>query len=176
MIELAHSNTQKENRYQPVEMPQENISTYEAMLGRSTVLTGALPMGIQHFSSAQEAAVPAQDTQQNTLYGVSQGMPPCATEDRPQNNAASGFTPAAASDISSSVQIQTNSWKNLMSRNVGRSVLVSFLIGTQKTVVARGILAEVGNDYIVLYRIDDQSYMSADLYSIRFMEFIPDRN
>ena len=34
--------------------------------------------------------------------------------------------------------------------------------------------AAVGNDYIALYQPDEQSYISADLYSIRFMEFLPE--
>ena len=36
------------------------------------------------------------------------------------------------------------------------------------------ILYEVGNDYIALYQPDEQSYISADLYSIRFVEFLPE--
>ena len=40
--------------------------------------------------------------------------------------------------------------------------------------VTHGILYEVGNDYIALYQPDEQSYISADLYSIRFMEFLPE--
>lgn len=71
-------------------------------------------------------------------------------------------------------QILHSSWKSLMARNVGRSVIVSFLIGTQNTIVTHGILYEVGNDYIALYQPDEQSYISADLYSIRFVEFLPE--
>ncbi len=48
------------------------------------------------------------------------------------------------------------------------------LIGTQNTIVTHGILYEVGNDYIALYQPDEQSYISADLYSIRFVEFLPE--
>ena len=71
-------------------------------------------------------------------------------------------------------QILHSAWKSLMARNVGRSVIVSFLIGTQNTIVTHGILYEVGNDYIALYQPDEQSYISADLYSIRFVEFLPE--
>ena len=76
--------------------------------------------------------------------------------------------------MSTADQILHSSWKSLMARNVGRSVIVSFLIGTQNTIVTHGILYEVGSDYIALYQPDEQSYISADLYSIRFVEFLPE--
>lgn len=63
------------------------------------------------------------------------------------------------------------SWKSLLARNLGRRVVVSFLVGTQNTVVARGILYEIGSDYIVLYQPDQDSYITADLYSVKFVEF-----
>ena len=84
-----------------------------------------------------------------------------------------GPLPAAPNGMSVAEQILHSSWKSLMARNVGRSVIVSFLIGTQNTIVTHGILYEVGNDYIALYQPDEQSYISADLYSIRFVEFRP---
>jgi len=85
-----------------------------------------------------------------------------------------GPLPAAPNGMSVAEQILHSSWKSLMARNVGRSVIVSFLIGTQNTIVTHGILYEVGNDYIALYQPDEQSYISADLYSIRFVEFLPE--
>lgn len=85
-----------------------------------------------------------------------------------------GPLPATPNGMSVAEQILHSSWKSLMARNVGRSVIVSFLIGTQNTIVTHGILYEVGNDYIALYQPDEQSYISADLYSIRFVEFLPE--
>ena len=63
------------------------------------------------------------------------------------------------------------SWKALLANNVGRRVVVSFLMGTQQTVVAEGVLYEVGSDYIVLYQPSRDSYITADLYSVKFVEF-----
>ena len=63
------------------------------------------------------------------------------------------------------------SWKTLLAQNLGRYVLVSFLMGTQQTVVAEGVLYEIGNDYIVLYQPVRDSYITADLYSVKFVEF-----
>ena len=63
------------------------------------------------------------------------------------------------------------SWKTLLAQNLGRYVLVSFLMGTQQTVVAEGVLYEIGSDYIVLYQPVRDSYITADLYSVKFVEF-----
>lgn len=64
-----------------------------------------------------------------------------------------------------------NSWKGMLARNIGRAVIVSFLVGSQHTVVATGTLREVGNDYITIYHPGRSAYLTADLYSIRFVEF-----
>ena len=55
-----------------------------------------------------------------------------------------------------------NSWKGMLARNIGRAVIVSFLVGT---------LQEVGNDYITLFHPGRSAYITADIYSIRFVEF-----
>ena len=74
-----------------------------------------------------------------------------------------------------------NSWKGMrdlpdsrlcgIARNIGRAVIVSFLVGSQNTVVAVGTLQEVGNDYITLFHPGRSAYITADIYSIRFVEF-----
>lgn len=68
------------------------------------------------------------------------------------------------------------SWKSLLAQNLGRYVVVSFLMGTQQTVVAEGILYEIGNDYLVLYQPVRDSYITADLYSVKFVEFRAENN
>ena len=110
-------------------------------------------------SAAQRGAPPATP---DAVMGTQQIVP------------GLGPLPATPNGMSVAEQILHSSWKSLMARNVGRSVIVSFLIGTQNTIVTHGILYEVGNDYIALYQPDEQSYISADLYSIRFMEFLPE--
>ena len=64
-----------------------------------------------------------------------------------------------------------NSWKGMLARNIGRPVIVSFLVGSQNTVVAAGTLQEVGSDYITIYHPGRSAYITADLYSVRFVEF-----
>ena len=58
-----------------------------------------------------------------------------------------------------------------IARNIGRAVIVSFLVGSQNTVVAVGTLQEVGNDYITLFHPGRSAYITAAIYSIRFVEF-----
>ena len=64
-----------------------------------------------------------------------------------------------------------NSWRALLARNVGRNVLVRFLMGTQNIVTVEGELYEVGTDYLVIYQPLWYSHISADLYSVKFVEF-----
>ena len=64
-----------------------------------------------------------------------------------------------------------NSWKGMLARNIGRAVIVSFLVGSQNTVVAVGTLQEVGNAYITPFPPGRSAYITADIYSIRFVEF-----
>lgn len=66
-----------------------------------------------------------------------------------------------------------NSWKGMLARNLGREMIVTFLVGSQDTVVAQGTLYEVGNDYIGLYHPGRDSYITADIYSVRFVEINP---
>lgn len=69
-----------------------------------------------------------------------------------------------------------NSWKGMLARNIGRPVIVSFLVGSQNTVVAAGTLQEVGSDYITIYHPGRSAYITADLYSVRFVEFPQSNN
>ncbi|MBQ2324048.1 MAG: hypothetical protein II379_05630 [Oscillospiraceae bacterium] len=64
-----------------------------------------------------------------------------------------------------------SSWRALLARNVGRSVIVTFLMGTQNAVVVEGVLYEVGSDYLVIYQSAWESNITADLYSVKFVEF-----
>ena len=146
------------------------------MIDNSTMQTRSQQMVDRAFGSAQErhdAERPAAG------YGAQRGAgrAPPATPDAvmgtQQIAPGLGPLPATPNGMSVAEQILHSSWKSLMARNVGRSVIVSFLIGTQNTIVTHGILYEVGNDYIALYQPDEQSYISADLYSIRFVDFCP---
>ncbi len=64
-----------------------------------------------------------------------------------------------------------NSWRALLARNVGRNVLVRFLMGTQNLITVEGELYEVGTDYVVIYQPLWDSHITADFYSMKFVEF-----
>lgn len=64
-----------------------------------------------------------------------------------------------------------NSWRALLARNVGRNVLVRFLMGTQNIVTVEGELYEVGTDYLVIFQPAWDSHITADLFSVKFVEF-----
>ena len=91
----------------------------------------------------------------------------------PQNGASGQFqpTPDKIEESQTVDKMAYNSWKGMLARNIGRAVVVSFLVGSQHTVVATGTLREVGNDYITIYHPGRSAYLTADLYSIRFVEF-----
>lgn len=168
MIELTHYGAQENAR--PLPAARGGVSTYEMMIESSaprrsgqgaeeTGQTERMQMGMAP-SAAQGSAM--------------QGMVSSAVQESSRPDTSLGPLPSAMPGISSAEQLLHSSWKSLMARNVGRSVIVSFLVGTRQTVVAQGILYEVGSDYIALYQPRRQSYISADLYSIRFMEFLPE--
>lgn len=177
MIELTRCGAPDNDRYLPAVMTQGDASTYQTMIDNSTMQTRPQEMVGRAFGSAQGGTT--QNSRQRAWRPARcrGGAPPAAAR-RCDGGAADrtrlGPLPAAPNGMSVAEQILHSSWKSLMARNVGRSVIVSFLIGTQNTIVTHGILYEVGNDYIALYQPDEQSYISADLYSIRFMEFLPE--
>ena len=73
--------------------------------------------------------------------------------------------PAGRRDVTKS------SIRGLLARNLGYYVVASFLMGTQQAIQWEGILASVGNDYLVIYQPDQNRFVSGDIYSLKFVEF-----
>ena len=73
--------------------------------------------------------------------------------------------PAGRRDVTNS------SIRGLLARNLGYYVVASFLMGTQQAIQCEGILASVGNDYLVIYQPDQNRFVSGDIYSLKFVEF-----
>ena len=73
--------------------------------------------------------------------------------------------PAGRRDVTNS------SIRGLLARNLGYYVVASFLMGTQQAIQWEGILASVGNDYLVIYQPDQNRFVSGDIYSVKFVEF-----
>ena len=168
MIDLTRSSAQTYSSMLSGGTPsQGSTNSYQTMLADNT------PQAKLQESVEQERAAAAAQKQ----YAMMPAAQNAQSFGTPQS--AQGFAPSLGplpngSGMSAAEQILNSSWKSMMARNVGRSVIVSFLIGTQNTIVTHGILYEVGSDYIALYQPDERSYISADLYSIRFMEFLPE--
>lgn len=170
MIELTRCSAQDNDRYLPAAAALGNVSTYETMISSSTLQASPQRMAEESHANSMMQGMAPSAAQGSRM----QGMVPGTVQSSQRTDTSLGPLPSALPGISSAEQLLHSSWKSLMARNVGRSVVVSFLVGTRNTVVAQGILYEVGNDYIALYQPKDQSYISADLYSIRFMEFLPE--
>ena len=73
--------------------------------------------------------------------------------------------PAGRRDVTNS------SIRGLLARNLGYYIVASFLMGTQQAIQWEGILASVGNDYLVIYQPDQNRFVSGDIYSLKFVEF-----
>ena len=73
--------------------------------------------------------------------------------------------PAGRRDVTNS------SIRGLLARNLGYYVVASFLMGTQQAIQWEGMLASVGNDYLVIYQPDQNRFVSGDIYSLKFVEF-----
>ena len=102
------------------------------------------------------------------MLGASSGA---GSSSLPQRQEQFRPTPDKIEEVQTVDQMGYNSWKGMLARNIGREVIVSFLVGSQNTVVAAGTLREVGNDYITIFHAGRSAYITADLYSVRFVEF-----
>lgn len=133
----------------------------------------------------QMTAVPAAaDTQQQKGSEMSLGYeemltgPTGAAVIVPAGGANGHFRPSPdkIEEVQTVDKMEYNSWKGMLARNIGRPVIVSFLLGSQNTVVAAGTLKEVGSDYITIYHPGRSAYITADIYSVRFVEFPQENN
>ena len=79
-------------------------------------------------------------------------------------------TPTGTRDVTNS------SIRGLLARNLGYYIVASFLMGTQQAIQWEGILASVGNDYLVIYQPDQNRFVSGDIYSLKFVEFHEDQS
>ncbi len=138
MIELTRCGAPDNDRYLPAVMTQGDASTYQTMIDNSTMQTRSQQMVDRAFGSAQgghNAERPAAGHgAQRGAEGSAAGRAH-AVMGTQQIVPGLGPLPATPNGMSVAEQILHSSWKSLMARNVGRSVIVSFLIGTQNTIV-----------------------------------------
>lgn len=92
--------------------------------------------------------------------GMSQGMVPMPGEAESMNP-----EPTTETVISDTGYLQ-----GYLKTLIGRTMRVSFLIGTGLLIDRVGILQDVGISYIVLQQIDTNIRVVCDLYSIKFVD------
>jgi hypothetical protein len=91
------------------------------------------------------------------IPGVTQQIPGAA----PQVTPGLGLqTPTAESYLYTQGYLQTQ---------IGKSVRIEFLIGESLLTDRRGILVQVGIDYVVIQESESDDYLTCDLYSIKFV-------
>ena len=150
-------------------------------MGKSMPCLYEEKLAVPAMASAQQSGNTGNNNNNNTgsnpsqsyeqMLGTSSGAGSMSLV--PQNGASGQFqpTPDKIEESQTVDKMAYNSWKGMLARNIGRAVIVSFLVGSQNTVVAVGTLQEVGNDYITLFHPGRSAYITADIYSIRFVEF-----
>lgn len=67
------------------------------------------------------------------------------------------------------------SMQEVLHENIGKYVLVDFLIGTSNLVTRQGFLYYVGTQFIVLYDSLNLRYVVCDIFSIKFVTFLAAR-
>ena len=82
-----------------------------------------------------------------------------------------GLSQEAIENPMSREEVLIGGLKGLLSRNLGHYVVATFIVGVQNFVVWRGVLESVGNDYLVIYQPNQDSHVSCDFYSLKFIEF-----
>lgn len=65
----------------------------------------------------------------------------------------------------------TGSIQQILSDNIGKFVIIEFLIGTGSTVRKQGILYFVDRDYLVLQDVSSSLFVICDIFSIKFVNF-----
>lgn len=131
-----------------------------------SVANGAAPSGgMAGRAMAQNGGETAMAAYDNAAYAAEHEWS-AAAEEGMSSPPQDSFTEPLSAD-----EAARNSWRALLARNVGRNVLVRFLMGTQNFITVEGELYEVGTDYIVIYQPLWDSHITADLYSVKFVEF-----
>jgi len=139
--------------------------------GSATVRAGA---GAGGQGGSRNGSAPNGRNAPGGWNGTDTALAPYAAEQTYAAEEADGLTSMPQDDFDSHMtadEAARSSWRALLARNVGRNVIVSFLLGTQNTVVAEGELYEVGSDYLVIYQPAWDSHITADLYAVKFVEF-----
>ena len=67
------------------------------------------------------------------------------------------------------------SMQQVLQENVGKYVIVEFLIGTNGLTSRQGMLYYVGTQFLVLYDEFESRYVVCDIFSVKFVTFLEGR-
>ena len=67
------------------------------------------------------------------------------------------------------------SMQQVLQENVGKYVIVEFLIGTGSLTSRQGMLYYVGTQFLVLYDEFESRYVVCDIFSVKFVTFLDGR-
>jgi len=68
------------------------------------------------------------------------------------------------------------SMQQVLQENVGKYVIVEFLIGTGSLTSRQGMLYYVGAQFLVLYDEFEARFVVCDIFSVKFVTFMADRS
>jgi hypothetical protein len=108
--------------------------------------TNAAPPAAAGDRSAETAAGQASRQQDAAAMMISEGPPPVAEK---------GYIPY------------------YLATHIGKNVRAEFIIGTNQYFDKVGIISEVGINYFVLHDVCSGNYVMCDLYSVKFVTFLP---
>lgn len=63
------------------------------------------------------------------------------------------------------------SMQQFLSENLGQYVVIEFLVGTQTLTAKAGVLYAVGTSVVTLYQELSQTFVTCDIFSIKFVTF-----
>jgi hypothetical protein len=88
-------------------------------------------------------------------------------------NVNGGFTVPPDQDFDT-ISFQ-GSMQQVLQENMGKYVIVEFLIGTGSLTSRQGMLYYVGTQFLVLYDEFDSRYVVCDIFSVKFVTFLDGR-
>ena len=89
------------------------------------------------------------------------------------NMADAGFTVPPDQDFNT-MSFQ-GSMQQVLQENVGKYVIVEFLIGTGSLTSRQGMLYYVGTQFLVLFDEFESRYVVCDIFSVKFVTFLEGR-
>jgi len=153
-------------------------SAYSAVYTNPNLFCSQCPQSAGSYPMKQQTPVPLPQlpgnaTPQNQQFGMTTTGPASGTGTMMQSAAQSQLM-APITDLNQPMPMTVESLQYLngfMRTQVGRKVLVDFLLGTNTFTDKSGILMGVGANYILLKESDSDDIVACDFFNIKFIKF-----